>query len=166
MIFFVPLNGFADKNTVIPNFNLMNQLSLDKILKAKVFVHTEGQLRVAHLILNYIPISKIFQASRCIIKVKDPRLHRISVTAPGFLTTSPIPEGILTTNPIPKGISKVALPPQYTTGEATPAITKEEEEEKEEEVVEVSDSKDKFEGFNQPLSLEASTGDLGHPFSA
>ena len=73
---------------------------------------------------------------------------------------------MLTTNPIPEGIPKVALPLQYTTGEATsshPAITKEEEE-KEEEVVEVSDSEDEFKVFNQPLSPEASTSDVGHPF--
>ena len=114
------------------------------------------------------PISKSYQASKCIIKAKDPRLHRISVTTSGFLTTSPIPKGTLTTDPILEGIPKVALPPQYTTGEATsshPAITKEEEE-KEEEVVEVSDSKDEFKVFNHPLSLKASTGDLGHHFLA
>ena len=71
---------------------------------------------------------------------------------------------MLTTNPIPEGIPKVALPPQYTTGEATsshPTITKEEEE-----VVEVSDSEGEFEVFNQPLSTEALTSNLGHPFPA
>ena len=75
---------------------------------------------------------------------------------------------MLTTNPIPEGIPKVALPPQYTTGEATfshPIIIKEEEE-KEEEIVEVSDSKNEFEVFNQPLSLKALTSDLIHPFPA
>ena len=60
MIFFVFSNGFAEKKVVVPNFNLVNQLSLDKILKAEVFVHIDGQLRVAHLILDYIPISKSF----------------------------------------------------------------------------------------------------------
>ena len=111
MIFFVSLYGFADRNVDIPNFNLMNQSSLDKTLKAEVFIHTDGQLRVAHLILDYILISKSFQAPKCIIKAKDPHLHRISVAAPGFLTTGPIPKGTLTTNPIPEGIPKVALPP-------------------------------------------------------
>ena len=127
----------------------MNQPSLDKILKAEVFVHTDGQLRAAHLILDYIPISKSFQAPKCVIKAKDPRLHWISVIAPGFLITGPIPEGMLTIDPIPEGILKVALPPPHTTEEATSsnlAITKEEEE-KEEEVVEVSDSEDEFESF-------------------
>ena len=41
-----------------------------------------------------------------------------------------------------------------------PAYTEEEEEE---EVVGVSDSEDEFEVFNQALSPETSTFDLGHP---
>ena len=35
-------NGFIDKCAAIPNLNLVNQSSLDKILKAEVFVHTDG----------------------------------------------------------------------------------------------------------------------------
>ena len=122
----------------MPNFNLINQKSLDKILKVEVFVHSDGQLRAAHLILGYTTISKNYQAPKCIIKA----------------------EGTFTTNPIPK----VALPPQYKVEKATsshPATTKEEEEE---EIVEVSDSEDKFDVFNQPLSPKASTGDLRLPF--
>ena len=148
----------------MPNFNLVNQPNLDKILKAKVFVHSDGQLKAAHLILGYTPISKSYQVPKCVIKAKNPCLHRISVAVPGFLIAGPIPEGMLTTDPIPEGIPKVALPPQHTIGEATsfhPAIIKEEEE-KEEEVVEGSDSEDEFKVFNRPLSLEASTGDLDH----
>ena len=60
MIFFVTLNDFADKNATMPNFNLVNESSLDKILKAEVFVHSDGQLRAAHIILVYTPISKTF----------------------------------------------------------------------------------------------------------
>ena len=40
-IFFVFLNDFADKNAVIPNFSLVNQQSLYKILKAEVFIHSD-----------------------------------------------------------------------------------------------------------------------------
>ena len=94
-------NGFADKNTAIPNFNLVNQASLDKIFKAKVFVHTDGQLRATHLILDYIPISKRFQTPKCVIKVKDPRLHQISIAAPDFFTSGPLSKGTLFTTPIP-----------------------------------------------------------------
>ena len=35
-------NGFADRNVAVPNFNLVNQSSLDKIPKAEVFVHSDG----------------------------------------------------------------------------------------------------------------------------
>ena len=87
----------------------MNQASLDKILKAEVFVHIDGQLRAAHLILDCIPISKGFQTPKCVIKVKDPWLHQISVATPSFLTTYPLPEGTLTTIPILEGIPRVAL---------------------------------------------------------
>ena len=96
---------------------------------------------------------------------KGKGLHRISIDAPGFLISCLIPKGTFTTNPIPEGILKVALPPQYKVEKATsshPATTKEEEEE--EEIVEVSDSEDKFDVFNQPLSPKASTGDLRLPF--
>ncbi|XP_030963642.1 probable LRR receptor-like serine/threonine-protein kinase At3g47570 [Quercus lobata] len=138
-IVFRGIMGYAppDKNVAVPNFNLVNQPSLDKILKAEVFVHNDGQLRVAHLILGYTPISKSYQALKCIIKVNDPRLHWISVAALGFLITDSILEGTLTTDPILEGIPKVALLPQPTTREATsshPAITKEEEEKEEKAV--------------------------------
>lgn len=46
-------------------------------------------------------------------------------------------------------------------------VIKEEKEEKEgegEKIVEVSDSMDNFDVFNQPLSLEAPIGDLSSPF--
>ena len=128
-----------------------------------MFVHSDGQLKVAHLILNYTPISKSFQASKCVIKAKDSRLHQISVAIPGFLITGAIPEGTLATDLIPEGIQKVALPPQYTAEEeatpSQPTIVGEEE------VVKVSDfedSKDDFEVFNQLSSPEILSRDLDH----
>lgn len=132
-----------------------------------MFVHIDGQLRAAHLILDYIPISKSFQALKSVIKARDPRLHRINVATPSFPITGPVPEGMLTTDLIPESILKVALPPPHTIEEATssnPTITKEEEEEeKEEEVVEISDFEDEFEFFNQTLPSKTSTGDLRQP---
>ena len=120
-------------------------------MKAKVFVHTDGQLKALYLILGYTPISKSYQASKCVIKAKDPRQHRISVVTPGFLATSPVSEGTLTTDPIPKGLPKVALPFQRATKEeatSSQPATKEEEEEEDKEVVEVTDSEDDFAIFN------------------
>ena len=65
LYFSVFLHGFADKSAVVPNFSLVNQPSLDKILKAEVFVHTDGQLRADHLNLDYVLISKSFLAKKC-----------------------------------------------------------------------------------------------------
>ena len=127
MIFFVFPNSFVDKNVAIPNFILVNQQSLDKVLKAEVFVHTDGQLRASQLILDYTLISKSFQVLKCVIKAKDPHLHQISIVAPSFLIFGPILEGTLVTNPIPESIPKEALPPQHTIEKGTsshPTITK------------------------------------------
>ena len=88
-----------------------------------------------------------------VIKAKDPLLHLINIVAPSFLNPKPALEGVKQVEP---------LPPYTIEDEATlsqPTIKKEEEEE--EEVVEVSDSEDNFEVFNQLQSPEASTGDFG-----
>ena len=143
-------NGFVDKHTTVPNFNLVNQPSLDKILKAKVFVLNDGQLRVAHLILGYNPLPSSFQAPKCVIKAKDPCLHLVNVVVPGFLNPSLGPQGLLKAE---------ALHQYKAEDEATPSqpAIKEEEEEKK-GVVEVLD----FEVFNLAQSPEAPTGDFNH----
>ena len=63
---------------------------METILKAEVFVN-EGdfQVRAAHKILGYDPIQKSFSAPKYVIKAKDPRLHKITITEHGFL----LPEG-------------------------------------------------------------------------
>ena len=89
-------NDFAGNCTTKPQLSLVNRVSLDRILRFEVYVNeADGQLRAAHLILGYTLISRAFQAPKCVIKAKDPQLHRISVPYEGFV----VPEGI----PIPKG---------------------------------------------------------------
>ncbi|KAK9997119.1 hypothetical protein SO802_021805 [Lithocarpus litseifolius] len=143
-----------NKNIAVPNFNLVNHQSLDKILQAEVFVHKDGQLRAAHLILEYTPLLSSFQAPKCQIKARDPRLHQISIAVPSFLVIDPILEGV----------PKVDLPFLRTAKEAAtpsqPAIKEEEE------VVDISESKDDFEVFNYLQSLEVPTEDPSHPLSA
>ena len=114
---------FANKHASILNFNFINQPDLDKILKAKVFVYSDDQLKAAHLILGYNLLSSSYQALKCMIKAKDLRLHLINITVPGFLNLGPRPQGVL----------KVELLLQYKAeDEATLSqlATKEEEEEK------------------------------------
>ena len=92
---FVGSTDIADPHTTTPSLRLINKASLDRILQAEVYVNeSDGQLMVAHLILGYNPISRAFQAPSCVIRAKDPRLHRISVAYEGFV----VPQGI----PLPK----------------------------------------------------------------
>ena len=89
-------NDFLDNRSTKPLLSLVNRVSLERILRSEVYVNeADGQLRAAHLILGYTPISRAFQAPKCVIRAKDPRLHRISVAYEGFV----VPEGI----PIPEG---------------------------------------------------------------
>ena len=77
------------------NLRLVNKASLDRLLRAEIYVNeADGQLRAAHLILGYTPLSFGFQAPKYVIRARDPRLHRISVAYEGFV----VPEGI----PLPK----------------------------------------------------------------
>ena len=94
-VFFYFPKYFADKHAPVLNFNLINQPDLDKILKVEVFVHSDGQLRAAQLILGYNLLSSSFQALKCVIKAKDLRLHLINITVPGFLNPGLGPQGVL-----------------------------------------------------------------------
>lgn len=145
----------------MPNLGLVNKESLDKFLKSKVFIHSNGQLRAAHLILGYTTIFKSFPAPKCVIKANDPRLHWISVVVPGFLLPSPKPEGVQAVTPIFKGIPKVEVSSSYSVIEEG----KEEKEEEREKIVKVSNSKDDFDVFDQALSSNALAFDLGHSFT-
>ena len=150
-------------DTAEPIFNLVNKDSLDKILKAEVFMNSDSQLWAAHLILGYTLISSSFQAPKCVIRARDPRLHRISIAVPGFLFLGPKVEGVEITTPIPEGISKAGVSSQRRTAGAT--IWSRLADIKEGEVLEVADSEDEFEVFSQALSPKISHPDLGPPFS-
>ena len=130
---------------------LVNKASLDRILRSKVYVNeVDGQLRAVHLILGYTPISRAFQAPRCVIKARNPRLHRISVAYEGFMVPEsiPIPEGTPFTQPLPVVILSAGI------SSPTP-VPQEEEEGEEESFVDLTDSLDEFEVFNQPSSLKS-----------
>ena len=84
---------FADPHAFERHFHLVNRVNLETILKAEVFVNEgDNQVRAAHKILRYDPIQKSFSALKYVIRVKDPCLHKITVTEHGFL----LPEGSFT----------------------------------------------------------------------
>ena len=45
-------------NTIALAKHLVNFKNLNRILKSKIFLHTDGQLRVAYVILGYKPSTK------------------------------------------------------------------------------------------------------------
>ena len=107
----------------------------------------DNQLRVAHLILGYTPISCAFQASKCVIKAHDPHFHRICVAVKGFL----LPEGAS----IPEGV------PLVSPSSSRPVVEERDEKaKKKEKVIKLGSSKDEFEVFNQAQSSESPFGDL------
>ena len=160
-------NDFADRRFTKPKLNLVNKASLDRVLKAETYVNeADGQLRAAHLILGYTPFSFAFQAPKCVIRARDPRLHHISIAYKGFV----IPEGI----PLPKDTSRTkplfvaaisigasSSQPVLREEEVEEKEEDEEEEEEEEEVVELSDSSDKFGIFDQPIRSEEDLDEMG-----
>ena len=51
----------------------------------------DRQLRVAHLILEFEPISRVFQEIGHAIRAGDPRINRIDVSKPDFLAREDLP---------------------------------------------------------------------------
>ena len=96
------------------------------------------QVRAAHKILRYDPIQKSFATPKYVIKAKDPRLQKITVTEHGFF----LPEG---------------------SSAQQAAETEEGGAKGEEQVIELDQSKNEFGAFDQFDSSEGPSGDLGNP---
>ena len=79
-------------------------------------MNDDGQLRAAHLILDYEPISRNFLDVGNFIRANDYRLARIDVSRPGFLALHDLPP---IDHPILQGIPFAAQPlQQVPLGEA------------------------------------------------
>ena len=76
---------FADKRHVAPRLSLVKVTNLNRVLRSKVFVSKDRQLRVVHLILDFEPIFENFQEMGHVIRASDPRLRKIDESVPGFL---------------------------------------------------------------------------------
>ena len=88
----------------------------------------DGQLRAAHLIPGYTPLSLAFQAPKYVIKTRNPWLHRINVAYQGFV----VPEGV----PIPNGTpytQPLFMATRSIRASSSQLVLEEEEERKEEE---------------------------------
>ena len=132
---------------------------------------TDGQLRAAHLILGYTPISLAFQAPKYVIKANDPRLHRINFAYEGFVVLEGIPilEGTPLTRPL------FIATPLVGASSSQPIFEEEEEEEEEEKekeekspegIIDLSNSLKDFEVFNQVPSPEGISTDVNFQHQA
>ena len=87
----LPFGYFAIKEHVAPRINLVNVQALNYLLRSEIFVSEDGQLRAAHLILEYKPLSRIFQDVGQAIKARSSRLAWIDVSKPGILAQRDLP---------------------------------------------------------------------------
>ena len=69
--------------------------ALNYLLRSEIYVTADGQLRAAHLVLGYQPLTHSFQAIGHAIKVGSPRLARIDVSKPKFLAQRDLPPVVL-----------------------------------------------------------------------
>ena len=91
---------FADKNHVFPKLSFINVSSLNKVLRSEIFISEDRQLRAAHLILEYEPLSRIFQDAGYAIRAGDPRLNCIDISKPRFLARRDLPPVVLPLQPV------------------------------------------------------------------
>ena len=134
---------------------------MDRVLQVEIYFNeSNGQLRAAHLILGYNPISRAFQALSCVIRAKDPRLRRISVAYEGFVVPQgvPLPRYSPFTEPLPVASLAVAA----TSSLPVFQVEEEEEVEQEEEgFVDLTSATDNYEVFNQSSPSPNTPEDMG-----
>ena len=86
---------FVDKNHVALRLSLVNVPTLNYLLRFEFFVSEDRQLWAAHLVLDYKPISRIFQEAGQAIRDGNLRLNRIDVSKPWFLAQRDLPPMVL-----------------------------------------------------------------------
>ena len=91
----------ADRRLVNPRLSHTNVVALNYLLRSEIFISEESQLRAIHLILDFKPISRVFQEIGHAIRAGDPRIHRIDVSKPDFLSRENLPPVRLPVQQIP-----------------------------------------------------------------
>ena len=106
---------FANKNHVTSRLSHANVQALNYLLRSEIFVSGDGQLRAALLILDYEPLSRIFQDVGQATRAESSRLAQIDVSKPGFLAWRDLPP---VTRLVPQNLPQVAFPLPQTLPEA------------------------------------------------
>ena len=79
-------------------------MGLNYLLWSEIFVSEDRQLRAVYLILDFEPISRVFQEIGHAIGAGDPRIHRIDVSKPDFLAREDLPPVRLPVQQIPPSL--------------------------------------------------------------
>ena len=134
---------------------------MDRVLQAEIYINpSDCQLRAAHLILGYNPISRSFQALLCVIKAKDPRLRRISVAYEGIVVPQGVP--LLRYPPLAEPLPVASLAEAAPSSPFVFQVEEEEEAEQEEEgFVDLTSVTDDYEVFNQSTPSPDTLEDMG-----
>ena len=112
----------ADRRLVNPRLSHTNLVALNYLLRLEIFVSEDRQLRAVHLILDFEPISRVFQEIGHAIRAGDPRIQRIDVSKPDFLAQEDLPPIRLPIQQIPHPL---IIPLQQVPLEA-PVVAEEE----------------------------------------
>ena len=96
------LATFVDKRHVTPRLSYTNVVALNYLLRFEIFVSEDRQLRAVRLILDFQPISEIYQYVKNVIRAGDPRLAQIDVSWPNFLAQDDLPPVVL---PLPQNFT-------------------------------------------------------------
>ena len=148
----------ADKNHVAPRLSHVNMPSLNKLLRFEVFISEDGKLRAAHLILEYEPLSHIFQDAGQAIKARDSRLNCIDVSKLRFLAWKDLPPVELPIQHAPLqvvALGKESASSRHSLDAEIDHFYFEEAERTPRELVELSDFEHEFDRFSiaHPLRL-------------
>ena len=131
----------------------MNISALNKLLKSEVFISEDGQLRAAPLILDYEPLSRIFQDAGQAIKTGDPQLKWIDVSKPGFLAQGDLPPVQLPIQRLPQEV----IAPREGTNSAHLSLSAE---------IDQFRLEDEGEASGRPIILSESKADIDRLLAA
>ena len=81
----------VDRRHVAPRLSHTNVVALNYVLQSDIFMSEDQQLRAVHLILDFEPISKVFQEIGHAIREGDHQVNRIDVSRPDFLAWDDLP---------------------------------------------------------------------------
>ena len=84
-------NISANKDHISLKLSHTNVQALNYLLRSEIFVSENGKLRAAPLILDYEPLSRIFQDVGQAIRVGSSRLAQIDVSKSRFLARRDLP---------------------------------------------------------------------------